>query len=90
MFIGRDFAVWALPQRPVCAYRQKYRMDVRLGEKVSGEMARNPLTTLANAPPGIRLSSPREARPFLASRQQVGLPAVAASNAQLGHSVYTY
>ena len=46
--------------------------------------------TLANTPPGIRLSSPREAIPFLASFQQVGLPAVAASDAQLGHSVYSY
>ena len=45
---------------------------------------------LANTPPGVRLSSPRETIPFLASYQQVGLPAVAASDAQLGHSVYTY
>ena len=45
--------------------------------------------TLANTPPGTRLSSLRETVPLLASLQQVGLPAVAASDAQLGHSVYT-
>ena len=87
---GRDFEVWALPQRPVCAYRREFRLGVRLGPKASGRLAQNPLMTLANTPPGIRLSSPRETIPFLASYQQVGLPAVAASDAQLGHSVYTY
>ena len=74
----------------MCAYRHEYRMGVRLGEKASGKLAQNPLMTLANTPPGIRLSSPRETLPSLASYQQVGLPAVAASDAQLGRSVYTY
>ena len=46
------------------------------------------MITLANAPPGIRLSSPRETLPFLASYKQVGLPAVAASDACC--SVYIY
>ena len=87
---GRDFEVWALPQRPACAYHREYRMGARLGEKASGKLAQNPLMTSTDAPPGTRLSSPRETLPFLASHQQVGLPAVAASDAQLGHSVYTY
>ena len=87
---GRDFEVWPLPQRPSCAYRHKYRAGARLGEKASGELAQNPLMTLANTPPGIRLSSPRETLPLLAPYQQVGLPAVAASDAQLEHAVYVY
>ena len=29
---GRDFAVWPLQQRPVCAYRHEFRMGARLGE----------------------------------------------------------
>ena len=65
-------------------------MGVRLREKASGKLAQNPLMTLANTPPSMRLSSPRETLPPLASRQQEGLPAVAASGAQLGHSAYTY
>ena len=79
-----------LPQRPMRSHRHEYLMGVRLGEKASVKLARNPLMTLANTPPGIRLSSPRETLPFLASYQQVGLPAVAAPDAQLGYSVYTY
>ena len=87
---GRDSEVSALQQRPVCAYRHEYRMEVRLGAKASGKLAQNPLMTLANTPPGIRLSSPRGFIPFLASFRQVGLPAGAASGAQLGRSVYLY
>ena len=87
---GRDSAVWLLQQRPVCARRREYRMGVRLGEKASGKLAPNPLMTLADTPPGIRLSSPRETLPLLASYQQVGFPAFASPDAQLGRSVYTY
>ena len=87
---GRGFEVWALPHCPICACRHEYHMGVRMGEKASGKLAQNSLMTLANTPPGIRLSSPRETLPLLASHQQVGLPAVAASDAQLGHSAYTY
>ena len=29
MLTGCDFVVWALPQRPVCAYHHEYRMAVR-------------------------------------------------------------
>ena len=50
----------------------------------------HPLMSLSNTPLGISLSSPRETIPRLASSRQVGLPAVAASDAQLGRSVYTY
>ena len=64
---GRDIEVWALRQRPVRAYRQEFRMGSRLGEKASWELAQNPLMTLANTLPGIRLSSPRETAPSLAS-----------------------
>ena len=46
--------------------------------------------SLANTLRGIRLSSKRETISFLASPDQVGLRAVAASDAQLGRSVYTY
>ena len=87
---GRHFAVWALPRRPVCAYCHELRLGARLGIKASGELAQQPLMSLANTPPGIRLSSPRETIPFLASSQQVGLPTVPASDVQLGYSVYTY
>ena len=87
---GRDFAVWALPQRPVCANRHEFRLGARLGSKASGKLAQHPLVSLANTPPGIRPSSPRETLPLLASSDQAGLPAFAASDAQLGHSVYTY
>ena len=45
---------------------------------------------LENTPPGVRLSSARETLPFLASFQQVGIPAVANTDAQLGNSVYAY
>ena len=90
MLKGRDFAAWGLPRRPVCAYRHEFRLGVRLGSKASGKLAQHPLMCLANTPPGIRLSSPRETIPSLASPDQVGLPAVAASDAQLGRSVYTY
>ena len=78
---GRDFEVWSLQRRPACAYRHDFR---------SGKLAQRPLMTLAGTPPGIRLSSPRETVPFLASYQQVGLPAVAASDDQAGRSAYTY
>ena len=90
MLRGRDFEVRASQRRPVCAYRHEFRSGVRLGRTASGELAQNPHMTLANTPPDIRLSSPRETAPFLASYQQEGLPAVAASDAQLGRSVYTY
>ena len=90
MLHGRDFEVWALQQRPVCAYRHESRLGARLGPTASGKLAQHPLMALANAPPGIRLSSPRATVPFLASSQQVGLPAAAASDAQVGRSVYTY
>ena len=30
---GRDLEVWALHQRPVCAYRHEFRKGVRLGGK---------------------------------------------------------
>ena len=62
-----DFAAWPLPQRPLRAYRREYRMGVRPGGKASGKLAQNPSMTLANTPPGIRLSPPRETLPFLAS-----------------------
>ena len=54
-----------------------------------GSLRSNPLMSLANAPPGIRLSSKRETIPLLASSDQVGLLSVAASDAHLGRSVYT-
>ena len=65
----------------MCAYRHEFRMGARLREKARGKLAQNALLTLANTPPGIRLSPPRETIPFLASYQQVGLPAVAAADA---------
>ena len=48
------------------------------------------MITLGNTPPGIRFSSVREAIPSLSSFQQVGIPAVANADAQLGNSVYAY
>ena len=39
---GKDFAVWPLPQRPVCAYRRESRTGARLGEKASGQLAQTP------------------------------------------------
>ena len=45
---------------------------------------------LANTPPGGRLFFPRETIRFLETSDQVGLAAVAASDAQLRRSVYTY
>ena len=87
---GRHFEVWALQQRPVCAYLHEIRLGARLGQTASGKLAQNPPMTLADAPPGILLSSPRETIPFLASYQQEGLPAAAASDAQLERSVCTY
>ena len=87
---GRDFVVWSLPQRAVCDCRHEYRMAVRLGPKASGKFAQHPLIKLENTPPGVRLSSARETLPFLASFQQVGIPAVANTDAQLGNSVYAY
>merc|ERR1711951_51158 len=65
-------------------------MGVRLGPKASGMYAQHPLITLNNTPPGIRLSTVWETLPFLASFDQVGLPAVANTDAQLGNSVYCY
>ena len=87
---GRDFVVWSLPQRAVCDCRHEYRMAVRLGPKASGKYAQHPFIKLENTPPGIRLSSLRETLPFLASFQQVGIPAVAFTDAQLGNAVYAY
>ena len=87
---GRDFVVWPLPQRAVCDYRHEYRMAVRLGPKASGKYAQHPIITLDNTPPGIRLSSVRETMPFFSSVQQVGIPAVANADAQLGDSVYAH
>ena len=62
----------------------------RLGSTAAGKLAQRPLMSSANAPPRIRLASPCETVPFLASSDQVVLPAVAASGAQLGRSVHTY
>ena len=87
---GRDFDVWACSQRPVCAYLREFRLAVRVGGKASGKLAQDPSVALANTQPGIRLSSPRVAAPFSATYQQVGLPGLASSDAQLGRSVYAY
>ena len=63
---------------------------MRPRRKANGELAQQPFVALANAPPGIRLSSPIETIPFLASYRRAGLPAAASSDAQLGHAVYAY
>ena len=67
-----------------------FRSGVRLRSKASGKPAQHPVMSLANTPPGVRPSSPRETIPFLASSDQVGLPAVAASDALLRRSMNTY
>ena len=64
---GRDFEFWAAQQHPVSAYRHEVRLGVRLGPKASGKLAQHPRMSLANTPPGIRLSSHRGTIPFLAS-----------------------
>ena len=65
-------------------------MGVRLGPNASGKFSQHPLITLENTPPGIRLSSAWETLPFLSSYQQVGIPAAAYTDAQLGNAVYSY
>ena len=61
---GRDFGALGLPRLLVCAYRFEFRSAVRLGGTAGGKAAQDPLITPADTPPGVRLSSPREAVPL--------------------------
>ena len=47
---GRDFEAWALPRRPVYAFRREFRLAVRFGRQASGRLAQHPFVAPANTP----------------------------------------